>query len=167
MKSELTAERLRSKLQYEPLTGVFTRAVSIAKFKAGEMAGCVVINSGKRYIRIGVDGSSYYAQRLAWLHMTGHWPTNEVDHINGDPSDNRWINLRDVTGTVNRQNQHRAHKDNPVGVLGVSWSKKRQKFRASLTINRKPFCLGYFDEIEDARRVYVEAKRLAHEGCML
>lgn len=167
MKMELTAERLRTRLLYDPLTGAFTRAVSVAKFKKGELAGCTALHGGKKYIRIGVDGREYYAQRLAWLYMTGQWPNFEVDHFDGDSLNNRWSNLRDVPHTANNQNQRRAHSDNPVGLLGVSWVGRKSKYRASLTIKRKSHFLGYFDSPEEAHAAYIVAKRQAHEGCTL
>lgn len=76
---ELTAERLRDLFDYDEATGVFTRRFRRGPTSAGKPAGT---KNGRGYVQIMVDGRIYMAHRLAWLHMTGSWPTNQIDHIN-------------------------------------------------------------------------------------
>ena len=94
----LTADRLRQLLDYEPATGVFTWKVNRSIVKAGQKAG-VNPHGGDGYPRIGVDGQQCLAHRLAWLHVHGRFPDDEIDHINGIRSDNRLSNLREATTT--------------------------------------------------------------------
>jgi hypothetical protein len=164
MAKALTAHRVRELFDYDCGSGSLTRKAGIAKHKAGEVAGSV---STHGHTRVGVDGKSYYAHRLVWLHVYGAWPQYNIDHIDGDPSNNRIENLRDVTQELNNQNQLRAHHDNSQSLLGVSFVKAKGKFRASLTVNKKPRFLGYFDTAEEAREKYVSEKRIHHPGCTL
>lgn len=167
MSRDLTAERLRAVLAYNPETGLFTRRISIAKFRAGEVAGTQEVRDGRVYLRIGVDGVRHYAHRLAWLYSTGAWPVAEVDHIDGNGLNNRIANLRDVSRAVNGQNMRQPHKDSRTGVLGVTWVEAKGRWRASITHNGRPKFLGYFDTAEAAQVKYLETKRRLHEGCTL
>lgn len=63
------------------------------------------------YIRIGINGNNYPAHRLAWLYMTGSFPTKQLDHINHIRDDNRWLNMREVDNRENSRN-HSISKNN-------------------------------------------------------
>lgn len=109
------------------------------------------------YLTVRIFGRSYKAHRLAWLYMTGAWPALDVDHKNGVHDDNRWDNLREVTMSVNQQNQRKAQRGNVVGLLGVS--AKRKKFSARIHLNGKTILLGVHDTPEMAHAAYLKAKR--------
>jgi hypothetical protein len=89
----LTASRLRELLSYDPATGVFTRLVRAGHSNAGDVAGSV---DSDGYRQIGIDGKSYKVARLAFLYMTGALPSKRVYYKNGNPLDNRWVNLREA-----------------------------------------------------------------------
>ncbi len=177
-KTLVTAKRLREVLSYDLETGVFTwkprPAEQFSSDKscktwntrfAGKHCGC--IDSERGYVLIRVDGEQYFAHRLAWLFVTGVWPKNEVDHRNGIRSDNRWLNLRDVTPGVNRQNR-RAPSRSAAGALGVSINKKTGRFESRIrTPGGGTQHLGTFSTVEAAHAAYVAAKRRMHEGCTL
>jgi hypothetical protein len=147
----LSAARLRELLHYDPTTGVFTRRSN------GRGAGY----RAKTSVEIRVDHQLHRAHRLAWLYMTGAWPQNHIDHIDGDQFNNRFANLRDVTRTVNMQNRRRAQSNNRLGLQGVSaWG---SRFKARLDGSK----LGAFDTPEEAHAAYLDAKRRKHEGCTL
>lgn len=92
-KRDLTAERLREVLHYDPETGIFTWLIKPRRdMPVGSQAGC--INPEKHpHIAIGIRRTSYSAHHLAWLYITGDWPIGNVAHKNGDGHDNRWANL--------------------------------------------------------------------------
>jgi hypothetical protein len=93
--------------------------------------------------------------RLAWFIVNGVVPTGEIDHINGIPSDNRIVNLRDVSKSVNSRNKTR-QTNNKSGVTGVSWCNSRNKWLSRSKIEGKNYHLGYFDDIKDAERAVLE-----------
>jgi HNH endonuclease len=90
--TKLTAERLRERLHYDAETGVFTRRVGSSNARAGDVAGSV---HSTGYVRISIDGGKYTAHCLAWFYVHGVWPSDQIDHINRNRSDNRIANLRE------------------------------------------------------------------------
>lgn len=144
---------LKKYLNYNPDTGVFTRKLSGPRVKAGKIAGTP---DGQGYLAFGVAKGSYKAHRVAWLYVYGVWPDKQIDHINGDRSDNRICNLRLATNTQNQRNAKR-RKDNKSGYKGVHWCSTSEKWVASIRVNWKGKTLGRFDNKEDAHRAYCEA----------
>lgn len=156
-------EELTRVLDYNPKTGAMTWKIAVGTVKAGSPAGCVH-KDGR--LHIGFKRKIYLAHRLAWLLTYGKWPEQMIDHIDGNPLNNRLANLRDVSNAVNSQNQRKAMsgKSEP---LGVNWDKLSRKFRAMIQINGKKKHLGYFLTEEAAYAAYLVAKREFHEGNML
>jgi hypothetical protein len=160
----LTAEQLKNVLDYAPDTGVFTWAIRPSKaVKAGSIAGCLEKRIG--YVTIGVANRVYKAHRLAWLHAYGQWPKGLIDHINGNKSDNRIGNLRDVFADGNSQNVRKPNKRNKSGFMGVIWY--QNKWRASMSVNGKSKWLGDYATPEEAHQIYLEAKRKYHAACTI
>lgn len=122
----------------------------------------ITAKDAKGYIRIKVDGRMLLGHRVAWFKYYGKFPNGVVDHINGNPLDNRIENLRDIPQKINMQNQRSAMIDNATGMLGVS--KKGCRFRAQITVDQKKHYLGTFETPELAHTAYVEAKRKYHIG---
>ena len=152
----LTKEQVRLELNYDPETGIFTRKTPSKKYKIGEIVGC---NSNK-YIYVRCNKKQHYAHRLAWLYMYGYWP-KIVDHINGNTEDNRICNLREATLS---QNQHNSTipKNNTSGVKGIYFNKESQKWMARVYLNNKCIYLGIFQNIEDAQKTIVNARKQYH-----
>jgi hypothetical protein len=156
--SNLTQERLREILDYDPMTGVFTaRIARSSNLPVGAIAGCLRANG---YITISICNQSYYGHRLAWLYVHGRWPDGEIDHINCIPSDNRLANLREATRAQNSRNMP-VFRNNICGKKGVS--KRAGKWRANITKNKRRVHLGYFDTPEEAHAAYAAAARM-HYG---
>jgi hypothetical protein len=153
----LTAERLREMLSYESLTGILIWA----KFpsggrKAGDIAGSIHRSTGYRRVRI--DKRDYLAHRLIWLWFYGKWPSDEIDHINGDRSDNRFCNLRAATASQNRCNT-KLLKRNSAGLKGAHRIKKSNRWGSSIRANGITHHLGTFTTAEEAHSTYVEAAK--------
>ena len=158
------AERVKELFNYDPETGVFTRRIdSPPRWKAGQIAGSRHSKHGYWIIRF--DGRDKLAHRLAWLYVHGEWPTQDIDHIDGNPLNNRINNLRQVSKSVNMQNRKRAHKQSTSGLLGAYRNGKR--WRSSIHIDGNPKHLGTFDTAEAAHAAYLAAKRLHHPGCTI
>ena len=104
------------------------------------------------YAQVQIDGQAYYQHRLAFLFMTGNYPS-VVDHINGDRSDNRWSNLREVTAATNYRNRG-PNRNSTTGVKGVTFDKARDKYVAQLRVNRKLHRLGRYATVEEAADAY-------------
>jgi hypothetical protein len=151
---DLTQERLKVLLHYDPETGIFTRLVQTgSRTRVGDVAGGVNVHG---YRQVGVCGRLYYAHRLAWLYMTGEWPPHHTDHINGDRDDNRWPNLRLATHAQNLANSRKS-KNNTSGLKGVSWDARKRKWFAQITVSRRHHFLGYFDDPTSAHGAYIDA----------
>src|SRR5262245_33505102 len=123
MTSALTAERLREVLDYDPSTGVFKSNGGRCGSRVGATLVGTVRPDGYREIRI--DWQRYLAHRLAWLHVHGSWPAGDIDHVNGNPSDNRIVNLRLATRTQNNANSRR--RPNTSGFKGVHFCRERNR----------------------------------------
>ena len=132
--------------------------------KLGQIVGWIQPNG---YRRISIKAKFYQAHRLVWLYHHGKMPLHEIDHINGNKSDNRIENLRDVEHLSNTQNRRKAKSNNQSGFLGVSSTMKKNKFTALLWHNKKTNILGHFETPEEAHFEYVKAKRALHQGCSL
>jgi len=159
----MTAEELRNLLSYNPDTGEFIWIVRPSKaVKAGDVAGIV---DKKGYRTIGIKRKIYKAHRLAWLYVHGKLPNGVIDHINGDKSDNRIENLRDVFFDGNSQNVRKPNIRNKSGFMGVIWY--QNKWRANITVNSKTRWLGDYATPEEAHAAYLGAKRLHHAACTI
>lgn len=160
--ANLTAQRLRELLTYDPESGIFKWAVPRQGTNTGKSAG---YTTRLGYSVIKVDGVRYMAHRLAFLYVEGFLPTADIDHIDGSPSNNCFKNLREVSRAGNIQNQNRPHKNNPTGLLGVQ--KRGNKWRAVITADGTRRWLGTFDAPAAASAAYLQAKRLLHSTCTI
>ena len=164
----LTADQLRAVLDYNPRTGVFTwrRRMPTRQYDktwntryAGTIAGTPTVPRG--YVQILVDRRLYLAHRLAHLWITGEWPKHEVDHRDGDPTNNRWNNLRVATSSQNKMNGVR-RSDNTSGYRGVWFDKRRELWVAEIRGDGIRRHLGYFPTAEAAAAAYAEAAARLH-----
>ena len=167
-KTQMSHEEVRRILDYDPETGAFRWKARSDRDKSwnhrwvGEEAGSV-LQIG--YCYINILNKPHLAHRLAWLFMMGAWPARgqQIDHINGDRSDNRWCNLRLATQEQNSANQG-IRANNKSGVKGVSWDKKKQMWVAMITKGRVQKFLGYFRTIPEAAAARRAAETEHHGG---
>lgn len=114
-------------------------------------------SGGQGYLKVAIRGRAYSVHRLIILIMLGYLP-EAVDHINGDRSDNRWVNLRPSDFAQNMLNVKR-RVDNASGHVGVHWSPRHKAWRARIAFQRRDYSLGYFKSIEDAVSARKAAER--------
>ncbi len=147
----ITQDQLKEVLHYCPETGIFTWLVG-GKGRPGKgikAGGILYDKSGKTYRILRVHNRLYRQHRLAFLYMTGEFPENEVDHIDGNGCRNVWANLRAVTGLENRKNK-RKPANNSSGVVGVCWCRRSRKWHSQIMCAGHNKHLGYFHSKEDA-----------------
>lgn len=150
---EMSIERLRSLLDYDPETGIFRWRIAYRGARAGQLAGAKMSNG---YLRISMDGKRFLCHRLAWAHFYGQWPQAGIDHRDLMRHHN-WIkNLREGSQSQNMANA-RKHKGNSSGAKGVSWDSQRQKWFACIRFQRQTKYLGRFDDKEQAAEAYATA----------
>lgn len=158
-----TIEHLRTSLDYNADTGVFTwRAHKRRPDLIGKQAGAA---QSAGYWAIAIHNRKQLAHRLAWAYVTGEWPTQHIDHINGDKRDNRFCNLRQVSRFGNLQNMRKATKANKIGLLGVS--AHQGKWRAQIMAKGKIIRKSGFDTPEAAHEAYLALKRQLHDTCSI
>lgn len=168
---------IRKLLRYEPDTGKLywlprTPEMFVATRNTAEQ-NCLAWNTrraGKeaftavtaRGVRHGqVMGKMVKAHRAAWVLMNGHWPKEEIDHIDCDPGNNRWDNLRQASRRENGLNK-RVRADSTSGVKGVRWKPEKRKWQARIRLGGVDHHLGYFDCVEDASSAYAVASEKMH-----
>lgn len=167
----LSADDLRQLLRYEPDTGKLfwlprtennylhltpaRRKTALGRFKAQQEGNEAGVRD-RRYLRVYVGGKEVYAHRVIWCIVTGNWPVEQIDHMDGDGCNNRLENLREVTPLQNARNQSR-RADNKSGISGVHWQSHSHKWRA--VIQGADYCdLGLFDNLGDARAAIIRKR---------
>lgn len=158
--TELSYEQVNALLRYEADTGKLywlPRPRESAKTEASwkrlntRFAGNEAFTARSQYgYRVGrLLDKHYAAHRIAWLLHHGEWPSDQIDHINGDRADNRIANLRDVTCGENQKNKG-SRRDNTSGVSGIHWHKPTQKWHVRVGLDGKMKHIGYFGIYEEA-----------------
>lgn len=149
----VTANRVRELFHFCPESGVLTRRIAAAP-NAPEGAIAGRLNTAGHLV-VCVHARMYMVHRVAWLWMTGEWPTFEIDHINQNKSDNRWSNLREATRSQNLINRgHRRKHQLPRGV-----SKAGGRYQAQIRVAGTFRHLGMFGCPTAAHFAWVKAAK--------
>ena len=141
-----TIDELLESIAYDPVTGAFTR-------EDGSDATC---SAGNGYRGVAFNGLYIHAHRLAWYAVYGKLPERNIDHINGDPGDNRLANLRLATQRQNCQNR-RVMRTSKSGIKGVSFDANRKKWCAYICVDGRQTFLGRFTSADAAASAYRNA----------
>lgn len=145
-------QQLQDSLTYDPETGeFFWKLRPKNQTRLGARAGRL---DNQGYIRIGFKNSYYLAHRVAWLIMTGSWPTGGLDHANCIKSDNKWSNIRLATPSENNANW-RSNRHLPKGVTKL----RSGRYQAQIKKNGKGYYLGVFRTPEEAGSAYISAAK--------
>lgn len=165
---------LRELFCYDPSTGALTWRereprhflnVSHPKAVCGKWnrryAGTSALATPDRhgYLRGNFRGRTVLRHRVVMALITGAWPANDVDHVNGDRSDNREVNLRAVTRAENSRNAAKPAR-NTSGRVGVSYDRQRGKWAAFITVNYRKLSLGRYADRADAVAAREDAEKL-------
>lgn len=160
-KHSITQGQLTQRVHYDPLTGKMTRLTRV-RGRKGKLYPCdteITSKNNRGYCWLKIFGHIYLVHRLVFLYMTGSHPNGEVDHINGDRTDNRWGNLRDCDSFSQSRNQG-VRSDNTSGVRGVNYSKRAGKWVVRISQSGERFNLGNYSSFEEAVSVRKNAEGL-------
>ncbi|MFB6311531.1 MAG: HNH endonuclease signature motif containing protein [Salinirussus sp.] len=152
---ELSATEARRCFCYEPDTGILYWRVHRGKATPGKEAGSTELIGGVHYKCLGWSNRKYSVHRVIWLLVYGEWPNGQIDHIDGDGTNNRLSNLRDVDAVGNSRNK-RLHSNNTSGSTGVTRS--RGMWQASIYHGKRTIFLGRFPSFEEARKARKKAE---------
>lgn len=119
--------------------------------RAGQEAGGLLMSG---HYRVKFGGKSHKVHRIIWLLTHKKWPDKFIDHIDGNPGNNKIENLREATVQENQRNMR--------WVKGYCWHATHKKWMASIRDGEKQLFLGYFDNEREARIAYLKAKVLKH-----
>jgi hypothetical protein len=142
----LTSELLRELLDYDAETGVFRWRKARPGTTVGAIAGH---KNTDGYWRIRICYRKYTASRLAWLYVTGRWPSNQIDHANRNRSDDRFVNLREATRSQNGANRSAWI---PGKVKGVC--RRSNGWETSITKDGRYIYIGKFSSLSEATDAY-------------
>ena len=168
MRTSIDPTTLRELLRYDAGDGVLywrerdskffqptekREASGHAKWWNGRFAGKRACKSdcNRGYLRVCLFGDEYPAHRVIWAMETGQWPTNVIDHIDGDPANNRIANLRSATTAENNRNKANHGRSR---FRGVSWRARQSIWVSAIKTNKKVTFLGCYKDEEDAARAY-------------
>ena len=149
---------LKTRLSYDPESGIFTWIGHRCGVMLGAAAGGLHSNG---YIRIRVDGTSYFAHRLAFMFVFNRAPEGEIDHINRNRTDNRICNLRESSISENRSNAIRKSTQN-TGRLKGCYLNGSGSWVATIQKNKKQYNLGSFKTEKEAHEAYCKAAKELH-----
>jgi hypothetical protein len=160
----ITQDQLKTLFDYRD-DGNLTRRVAISgpSGKVGMVVGSFLGDTtrpGKGYMATKISGKHYCIHRLIWMWHHGDMP-EQIDHINRNSLDNRIENLRPATASQNTMNR-KLFANSTSGCRGVSWHKKRGMWWSYVDVNKKRKSLGYFNDLELADLVAVEARSKFH-----
>lgn len=147
----ITHEQLLQVLHYNPITGIFTWKVGKRGTLVGSRAGHQ--HKAKTYRHLSVNGKSYMEHRLAYFYYYGVWPKDKIDHIDHDKTNNAINNLREANTCENNSNV-KMTKRNTSGYKGVSWSKKRSKWKCVVGHKKRYYCIGFYTCPIEAAKAY-------------
>lgn len=139
-------------LHYNKETGVFSISKSGTNSK---LLNQRIDNRG--YVRLNFQGKPYQAHRLAFLYVNGAFPDDEVDHLDGNRSNNAWSNIRRISHGDNQKNLT-MNTRNKTGINGIMYTKNGKGFVAQIGNNGVTQYLGSFGNINDAIRARVTAE---------
>jgi hypothetical protein len=159
--SEITQARLHELFDYRDDGNLIWKVRLSDRNKIGKVAGS--FSKSNKYYHCRIEGKTYRLHRLIFLYHHGYLTLGmDIDHIDGNSSNNRIENLREVTGSQNQWNRKK-NVNNTSGIKGINWDKRKSKWVSRVMVNNKPIFLGRFDTLEEAT-VAVENAREKYHG---
>jgi hypothetical protein len=161
MKTDLTQESLKRYFTYDPETGNFVRIVRRHRWGERVCSELIASRNNRGYLWVRIFNEVHLVHRLVFLYMTGNHPCCEVDHLDGDRLNNRWVNLRDVNAFENSRNQGN-RIDNSTGIRGVTYratGRGVKRWKARISHMGRRFDLGEYLTKEEAVSARIAAEK--------
>lgn len=158
-KIELNYKELTDSFVYDYTQGRIYWKINKCKARIGSEAGLSLNNAGYRLIKFNYKRISF--ARIAWTMFHGMAPSGDIDHIDGDPLNNKIENLRDVTKSQNMMNRAN-QKNNKSGQKGVGWASREKRWRVRVKKEGREYCFGYFKCYDEAVDAYKLAEAELH-----
>lgn len=158
-KKSIDIDDLRAAIGYSARSGLIRRAddvrsgrkaTGMVMARKGDVAGTV---TALGYVSVSIGGMKIPAHRIAWAYTFGEWPAEEIDHINGDKTDNRLDNLRLADRSQNCRNAG-IRKDNTSGFKGVTFRRSTGKWISQIAADGRRIHIGVFHSAVDAAKAY-------------
>lgn len=164
MKPIPTQDQVRELFFYDAQTGHLIRKKCSynPKCENEHLIGKVCSCLSHGYLVVSIRKKLYPVHRIIWLYVKGTWPKHDIDHINGNRSDNRIENLRHATREQNQQKRTVRNRNNTSGHPGVYWDTSKNKWCVEIKVRRKKICLGNYSSKEEAIRARIEGKIKHH-----
>ena len=169
-----TVAYARSILSYDSKTGLLTwKERTIEMFEDDEYwsadtkclqwnanyASKIAGSTTGKYSRVRIKNKRIGCHRVIWAIVFGYWPSNEIDHKDGNKKNNKLRNLREATDKQNAQNIGMRKGKNSIGIY---WNKVKNKWTAEIGIDYKSIRIGHFENKQDAQNAYLDAKKKLH-----
>lgn len=151
-----TAEEIKRLLDYNAQTGALTWRTRGYPAWDARYAGTVAGATTGGYRQVSVQNKRYPVAHVVWVWMTGAWPKAQIDHVDRDPLNNRFANLREASSALNCANQG-VRANNKLGLKGVHYDPTRKKYKAQIQFDRRKKHLGWFTTKEAAAKAYRRA----------
>lgn len=154
---DLPVDYLAQLLRYDPQTGALSWIVP----RRGPQRPSREAGSKRKdgYVIVSIDNRRYFAHRIAYALHYQKPPDGFIDHINGDPGDNRIENLRLVDSWGNQQNR-RCHRN---GKTPGTFQGRNGSWIARIGIENRSLHLGTFATEAEAQQAYERAVNVVRE----
>ena len=153
----ITQERVKSLFDYREDGNLVRRVQTSNRVKIGDVVGW---GNSTGYMSVNLDGSHWLIHRLIYLYHHGVLP-KVIDHIDGNPLNNKIENLREATMEQNSLNQ-KGRKNSYSGIKNVYWHKKLKKWYVHVKRNKGIVHFGMFEDLEFAELVAIMAREKYH-----
>lgn len=154
----MTDSPMKSTLIFHPEKGLIDRKMPFGQIRVS--IGCLTKGG---YMQVWNGSKVDYAHRMIWVHVNGPIPGHmEIDHINGNRSDNRLANLRLATAGQNQENRDPKKTKSSSGEKGVYWRTQIGRWVAEIHKDKKKHYLGSFDTVQEAKAAYCAAAAIFH-----
>ncbi len=158
MRQQITHERLLELVEYFPDTGLLVNRINRGNSPKGKVLGT---KNASGHLVAQLDKVMYLVHRLVWFYSFKEWPTEIIDHIDRNPSNNRLDNLREANKAGNIYNS-KLRVDNTSGLKGVYFDKRRGHYYSQIVIQGKKEYLGRFNSAEEAHTAYIQKCKENH-----